>query len=103
MKNDINITFQNKPLDSDTLKEITNLIQLSFDSDSSKVKVSYDSRLFSNAKYVNNHLVCSNCESDINQFKFIAHAIDDKDKEREIYQCQNCGQYIYTLYDYTSF
>lgn len=103
MKDKINITIQKTPPDADKIKKVMDLLQLAFDSDSIKVKTIYDSRLFCNAKYVNNHLVCSNCESDINQFKFIAHAIDDKDKEREIYQCQSCGQYIFTLYDYQGF
>lgn len=103
MNNNLNITIQKTHTNPDKLKKIMDLMQQSFDSDSNKVKVLYDSRLFSNAKYINNHLVCSNCESDITQFKFIAHAIDNKDKEREIHQCQSCGQYIFTLYDYQGF
>lgn len=103
MKKDVKITFQNKPLDSDSLKEITHLIQLSFDSDAIKVKALYDGRLIGNAKYINNHLVCSNCESDVKHFKFIMHALDTNDKEREIYQCQNCGQYIFALYNYEDY
>ncbi|WP_298705344.1 hypothetical protein [uncultured Veillonella sp.] len=99
MKDKINITFQKGPLAEPKLKEISKLLQISFDSDDIKVKAIYNNRLVGNAKYIDNELVCNNCESSSNQFQFIMHAVTEN-KEREVYKCQHCGQDIFTLYDY---
>lgn len=99
MKNKINIAFQKEPLAKQKLKEISKLLQLSFDSDDIKVKTIYNNRLIGNAKYINNELVCTNCESSSDQFKFVLHTVTGN-KEREIYKCQHCGQNIFTFYDY---
>lgn len=99
MKEKINITFQKGSLDEQKLKEISELLQLSFDSDKIKIKTIYNNRLIGNAKYINNELVCINCESSSNQFQFVMHTVTGN-KEREIYKCPHCGQNIFTLYDY---
>lgn len=99
MKEKINITIQKEPLNDQQFKQISRLLQLSIDSDKIKVKTIYNGRLIGNAKYIDNKLVCTNCESASNQFQFVMHTVTGN-KEREIYKCQHCGQDIFTLYDY---
>lgn len=60
----------------------------------------YQGRLVTNAKYVDDILVCSHCGATTSHFKFKIHELLDS-TEKEIYQCDQCNQYIFTHYPYT--
>lgn len=63
-------------------------------------KVLYHGVLVTNAKYVDDILVCSHCGATTSHFKFKIHELLDS-TEKEIYQCDQCNQYIFTHYPYT--
>lgn len=93
------ITFKHQKSSDETINEMLRDIQLLEDSDKIKIKALYNKALVANVRYVDNELVCANCGASRQHFKFLSHALYDT-TEKEIYQCDQCEQYIFTHYLY---